>query len=182
MRAAWIVVVMLVLAVCIGRGEARAGASAPHQAVDTQPGKPPAAEQASPQAPTTATPTTSTAPPPSKAASVAEPPGAESPPAPAPLDLIALKDRLKGTKAIGVFTKIALKNQVDDLLDQFRKYYKGKAKITLKDLRRSYELLLMKVLSLVQDKDQTLASAIVASREAIWSLLANPKTFATLQT
>jgi len=103
-------------------------------------------------------------------------------PAPArPLDLNTLETQLKETKAIGLFTKITLKNQVDDLLGQFRRYYQGKAKLTLKDLRRSYDLLMMKVLTLLQDEDQRLASAIVASREAIWRLLANPKTFATLQ-
>jgi hypothetical protein len=32
------------------------------------------------------------------------------------LDLNALKEQLKETKAIGVFSKIALKNQVDDLM------------------------------------------------------------------
>jgi len=101
--------------------------------------------------------------------------------APTTLDLNALKERLKATKAIGVFTKIALKNQVDDLMKQFSEYYQGKSKLTMTDLRRSYNLLLMKVLSLLQDDDQTLASAIVSSREAIWSLLANPTTFATLQ-
>jgi len=37
------------------------------------------------------------------------------------------------------------------------------------------------VLSLLQDEDQELASAIVASREAIWALLADPKAFATLK-
>jgi hypothetical protein len=47
-------------------------------------------------------------------------------------------------------------------------------------LRRSYDLLLMKVLSLLQDADQTLAAAITSSREAIWGLLADPKKFATL--
>jgi len=95
--------------------------------------------------------------------------------------LAALKEQLKATKAIGVFTKLSLKNQVDDLLDQFRDYYQGKAKITMPELRRSYDLLMMKVLSLLQDSDQRLASAIVSSREAIWGLLANPKTFATLR-
>ena len=40
---------------------------------------------------------------------------------------------------------------------------------------------MMKVLSLLQEADQTLASAIVSSREAIWGLLADPKKFATLQ-
>jgi hypothetical protein len=103
-------------------------------------------------------------------------------PATAPsLDLKALEQRLRNTKAIGIFTKITLKNQVDDLLDEFGAYYNHKSKHTMKDLRRSYDLLLMKVLSLLQDKDQPLASAIVASREAIWALLADPKTFASLR-
>jgi hypothetical protein len=49
------------------------------------------------------------------------------------------------------------------------------------ELRRSYNLLLMKVLSLLQNKDQKLASAIVSSREAIWGLLSDPKKFANLE-
>ena len=97
------------------------------------------------------------------------------------LDLNALKAQLKATKAIGFFTKISLKNQVDDLMDQFREYYQGKAKLTMTELRRSYDLLMMKVLSLLQDKDQKLASAIVSSREAIWGLLSDPKKFANLE-
>ncbi len=107
---------------------------------------------------------------------------AAEPPAAVPeLDLKALKDQLRQTKAIGFLTKITLKNQVDDLMDRFREHYKGKAIPTMKDLRRSYDLLMMKVLSLLQDEDQQLASAIVASREAIWGLLADPVKFETLQ-
>jgi len=97
------------------------------------------------------------------------------------LDLNTLKKQLKETKAIGLFSKIALKNQVDDLLDDFRKYYQGKVKIDMTELRQSYNLLMMKVLSLLQDEDQKLAAAIVSSREAIWDFLADPKKFATLE-
>ena len=105
-----------------------------------------------------------------------------SPPAAAPtLDLDTLAKQLKETKAIGVFSKIALKNQIDDLLGEFRKYYQGNSKIDMAELRRSYNLLLMKVLSLLQDQDKKLSSAIVSSREAIWDLLADPKKFATLK-
>ena len=99
----------------------------------------------------------------------------------APLDLEALKMQLKETKAIGVFTKLALKNQVDDLLDKFRAHHNGKATPTVTELRQSYDLLMMKVLSLLQDHDQKLASEIVSSRERIWGLLVNPTTFAALQ-
>jgi len=104
-----------------------------------------------------------------------------APVAPLTLDLKALTEQLKATKAIGIFTKLALRNQVDDLLQQFREHYEGKTGRTMTELRQSYNLLMMKVLSLLQDDDQKLASAIVSSREAIWGLLANPKTFATLQ-
>ena len=97
------------------------------------------------------------------------------------LDLQALQDRLRQTKAIGFMTKLTLKGQVDDLLGRFHDHYRGKTKETMKELRRAYDLLMMKVLSLLQDADQQLASAIVASREAIWGLLADPVKFETLQ-
>ena len=147
----------------------------------TQPDTPPPAAkpEAPPPAPAAAPPPKTRTPSPQAARKV-PPPAAKTPAAPA-LDLDTLTQQLKETKAIGFFTKITLKNQVDDLLDQFREYYQGKAKLTKTDLRRSYDLLLMKVLSLLQDKDPKLASAIVSSREAIWDLLADPKKFATLQ-
>ncbi len=107
-------------------------------------------------------------------------PGSGKKEASPPLDLTALKTRLKETKAIGVFTKITLKNQVDDLLNQFRAYYQGRIKTTLAELRQPYDMLLLKVLSLLQDGDPELARAIVTSREAIWSILADPVKFATL--
>jgi hypothetical protein len=97
-----------------------------------------------------------------------------------PLDLASLETRLKETNAIGVLTKITLKNQVDDLLDQFRNFYQGKLKTTLAELRQPYDLLVLKVLSLLQDGDPALASAIAASREAIWGVLSDRAKFATI--
>jgi hypothetical protein len=96
------------------------------------------------------------------------------------LDLKSLGKRLRDTKAIGVFTKLSLKNQVDDLLSQFRTFHEGKSGAKLTTLRESYDLLIMKVLSLLQDSDTSLARDIAASRESIWSLLADPVKFATL--
>ena len=108
------------------------------------------------------------------------PPALEKQQASPPLDLVSLKNLLKETKAIGLFSKIALKNQVDDLLSQFRAYYQGSAKTTLAELRQRYDLLLLKVLSLLQDRDQSLATAIGASRESIWGILADREKFATI--
>ena len=102
------------------------------------------------------------------------------PQAAAPLDLKSLETRLKETQAIGVFTKLTLKNQIDALLDQFRAFYQGKVKTSLTELRRSYDMLVLKVLALLQEADPPLASAIAGSREAIWGILSNPAKFAAL--
>jgi len=125
---------------------------------------------------------------PQKQVAAAAPPKQAAAPAPpkhsaaAPtLDLDGLEARLKQTKAIGLMTKLSLKNKVDDLLAQFRQHHAGKPMPTVAELRRSYDLLMMKVLSLLQDHDQQLASDIVSSRERIWGLLADPKSFAALQ-
>jgi hypothetical protein len=125
---------------------------------------------------------------PQKQVASAAPPKQASAPAPpkqaaaAPtLEVTSLEARLKQTKAIGLMTKLSLKNKVDDLLDQFRQHHAGKPMPTVSELRRSYDLLMMKVLSLLQDRDQQLASDILTSRERIWGLLADPKSFAALQ-
>jgi len=107
-------------------------------------------------------------------------PGPEKPPASPPLDLTSLEKRLRETDAIGVFTKLTLKNQVDDLLDRFRAHYEGKTRTSLPELRQPFDLLMLKVLSLLQDRDSSLASAILASREAMWSILSDPAKFQSL--
>jgi hypothetical protein len=147
-----------------------------------------------PKAPATVAPATTVAPPkaplPKPAPAIASVPTptpqvmpkaaavpAEPQPAPAPLDFKSLATRLRQTKAIGVMTKLALKNQVDDLVDNFRAYHKRQGTATLAELRRNYDMLLLKVLSLLQDSDPPLARDIVKSRAAIWSILEDPKKF-----
>jgi hypothetical protein len=134
---------------------------------------PPPASQAAPAKPPAAV---ATAPAPTASIPKAAAPVPAKPPAPA-LDLASLETRLRETKAIGVFTKISLKNQVDDLLVKFRAYHKRQANTTIAELRQSYDLLLLKVLSLLQDSDPSLARDIVQSRAAIWGILSNPQKF-----
>ncbi|WP_322629169.1 hypothetical protein [Halothiobacillus sp.] len=123
----------------------------------------------------TPTPTVSSPPAPTKTA-VAQGGGKVAP----ALDLNSLETRLRETSALGVFTKLALKNQVNDLLDKFRAYYQGRASTTLAQLRQPYDMLIMKVLALIQNGDPPLAKDILNSREAIWSVLADPKKFSNL--
>jgi hypothetical protein len=106
--------------------------------------------------------------------------GVQKPSTPPSLDLSSLEKRLRETKAIGVFTKITLKNQVDDLVDQFRDYHGKRGKNSLAELRQRFDMLLLKLLTLLQDNDPTLARTIVASREAIWSMLIDSEKFKTI--
>lgn len=119
---------------------------------------------------------------PEQASTAAKPPVAVpapvQPPASPPLDLAGLEQRLRDTHAIGVFTKLTLRNQVNDLLEEFREFHDGKINVPLAELRQQYEQLLLKVVTLLQDADGPLASAVASSREAIWGVLVNPKTFA----
>jgi hypothetical protein len=144
-----------------------AAVPAPDQAAAKPAAKPAAPEAKAPSRPAAVAPSSAKAAPVAKAAAP-------------PLDLKALETELKETKAIGVMTKLSIKNQVDDLLSQFRAFYQGNLKITLAELRRPFDLLVLKLLSLLQDSDPTLAAAIVASREAIWGILSDRTKFASL--
>jgi hypothetical protein len=100
---------------------------------------------------------------------------------PAPtLDVAALKERLRSTDAIGVFTKLALKNQMDDLLQQVRAQHQAGGAGGVNALRQPYDMLVLKVLAVVQDGDPSLARMISGSREAIWGILADPVKFNAL--
>lgn len=96
------------------------------------------------------------------------------------LDLTSLEQRLRDTRAIGIFTKLSLKNQVDDLLAHFRSFHHGQVPPTLPQLRQNFELLLIKVVTVLQDGDATLATAVSTSREALWSILSDPQKFANI--
>jgi len=178
---------------------------APEQSVPSTPvpPPPPAPAPPAPASAPTSTPTTPSATKasgatsgravskPSETAGTAAPksaPAAEPAPKPAApesaktqtLDLGSLEQRLKDTKAIGVFTKLSLKNQVDDLLGELRAFHNGTAKTPTAELRQKYDTLMIKVLTLLQDGDPQLASAIASSREALWGILMDPKKFAQI--
>ena len=102
-------------------------------------------------------------------------------PKPAPtLDVAGLTARLRSTSAVGVFTKLALKNQMDDLMLQFRVQHEGGGASGVKALRQPYDMLVLKVLAVLQDDDPSLAQMISGSREAIWAILADPVKFNAL--
>jgi hypothetical protein len=108
--------------------------------------------------------------------------GVESPTAMPPsadaLDFTSLVKRLRKTKAINLVTKVAVKNQSDDLLDEFRAYHMRHGTATLADLRRHYDSLFSRLHLLLQDADPPLARDIDRSRAALWEILTDPSKFA----
>lgn len=95
-------------------------------------------------------------------------------PAPTPLDIKSLETRLRETNAISVVSKLALQNQMEDLMERLRGFFQGRTQSSLAQLRQSYDLLVMKAIALLQDADPPLAGAIASSRESIWAVLSDP--------
>jgi hypothetical protein len=119
-----------------------------------------------------------------------EPPAAEAPPPapspepaqpepPPPISLEELGQRIKATPAIGTFSKLALKNDIDDLIDALRRYHENKEG-DLDALHTRYEALVLKLMTLLEQEEPELALALGRSRQAIWSRLVNPVEFAKL--
>jgi hypothetical protein len=61
-------------------------------------------------------------------------------------------------------------------MKQFRTHHQS-GQPSVASLRQPYDMLVLKVLSVVQDKDPALARAISGSREAIWGILADREKF-----
>ena len=97
-------------------------------------------------------------------------------PAPPQLDIDTLIERLKQTSAIGVLTKLVLRSNVNDLIDEVKRYKRSKA--TQKQLDRikaHFNGLLLKVLALL-DEDPKLAQDIQCARDSLWHHLMEVKT------
>jgi len=158
-----------------------------------EPAPPPPAPEA--PAPPSAAPAPRGAEPAPHAALLAPPVAEPAPPAPAPepeiheaappaapqLSLEELGDRIKATPAIGVFTKLALKNDIDDLVDALRTY-PARKRGDVDALHERYEALVLKLMTLLEDAEPELALALGRSRDRIWSKLVDPVEFAKLTT
>jgi len=90
------------------------------------------------------------------------------------LDINALIERLRRTHAIGMFTKLAIRSDAMDLMDQVKAWRAHHRDCSLKDLRARFDGLLLKVLALL-DGDPALARDISRAREDIWRSLLEVK-------
>ena len=170
------------LAVCAASA-ALFACNEPDTITSSEPAEPPRAEKApapeeSPPPvvakPPDAAPTPTPAPPPEAA-----PPAA--PPAEPAISLQELGTRIKQTPALGTFSKLSLKNDLDDLVDGLRGYHARKEG-DLEVLHQRYEALVLKLLALLEEDEPELALALSRSRERIWKRLVDPVEFAKLNT
>ncbi len=106
----------------------------------------------------------------------AAPPPIARAPEPA-LDVKALKLRLRETGGIGVFDKLTLKRELDNLLSRLRSHHESGQANGIAQLRAPFNALVQKVLAALRDGDPDLARVILASREAIWAILSDPVKF-----
>ncbi len=95
------------------------------------------------------------------------------------LNLATLEDRLKDTKAISPFRKLALKGEIDDLLGQIRQAHLSGGREEVSKLRPQYNAMIDKIYAMLKT-DPKLGQDILASRQAIWNLLSDQTQFASL--
>ncbi|MBI2360055.1 MAG: hypothetical protein HYV04_14370 [Deltaproteobacteria bacterium] len=93
-------------------------------------------------------------------------------------DVDDLIERVRNSSAIGVFTKLSLRSQVEGLVEDLRRFHEvGRNDPPLRRLHKRFNLLMMKLMSLLQDRDPKLSSDIYQAREALWSKLADREEF-----
>ena len=91
------------------------------------------------------------------------------------VDIENLKTRLKKTDAIGFFTKLALRNDLMDLVDAIKRYRKKSTlPAHMKELRARFDGLLLKIITLLDD-DPDLSRDLYVGRESIWKSLLEVK-------
>ncbi len=81
-----------------------------------------------------------------------------------------LIERLKKTDAIGMFTKLALRSNVLDLMGMIKAYHRHVSKYSLKALRARFDGLILTVLALLNG-DPKLSRDISLGRNQIWNSL-----------
>ncbi len=95
-------------------------------------------------------------------------------------DLNALVSRISQSKALGLFTKLSLKHDIDGLLENVRKYHDGSGDGSLEQLHERYDVLVHKLMILLQEKDGELVKSIDDGRDKLWAILSDHEKFASI--
>ncbi len=99
---------------------------------------------------------------------------------PAPFDPQRLEQGLRKTSAVGAFTKLSLAGEANRLHQALDAHHSGRGGASLQELEERYDLLINKILLLIQDKDTALAAELAAAREPMWATLSSADGFRAL--
>jgi hypothetical protein len=92
-------------------------------------------------------------------------------------DLHKLADALAKSDAVGWVEKLRLKSSIDELIGRMRDYHRGARRYTLAQLQEQYDLLMMRIAGLLQDKDKVLHGRLCNAWHSIWSALQDRQRF-----
>ena len=95
-------------------------------------------------------------------------------------DLDVLVERIIHTKSLGFLTKLSLKKDTDKFLRSMRNYHDGTKNDSLEQLHERYDIMVHKLMFLVQEKDAELSKFIDDGRDQLWTILSDESKFANL--
>jgi hypothetical protein len=87
------------------------------------------------------------------------------------VDFEILEKEIRKTRAIGGLTKLKLSGDINKMVNALKTYHAGDSPLTLEQHREQYDLLYMKVVSQVQDKDPELFNKLCNAWDPLWAEL-----------
>ena len=87
------------------------------------------------------------------------------------VDFETLEKKIRKTSAIGGLSKLKLSGDINKMVADLKTYHAGDSPHTLEQHREQYDLLYMKVVSQVQDKDPELFNQLCNAWDPIWAEL-----------
>ncbi len=87
------------------------------------------------------------------------------------VDFEILEKEIRKTSAIGGLSKLKLSGDINKMVDALKTYHAGDSPHTLEQHREQYDLLYMKVVSQVQDKDPELFNKLCNAWDPLWAEL-----------
>jgi hypothetical protein len=91
------------------------------------------------------------------------------------VDFKTLETKIRNTNAIGGFAKLRLSSDIKQMLADLKSYQAGESSLTLEQHREQYDLLYMKIVSQVQEKDPELHQQLCNAWDPIWTELQDEK-------
>jgi hypothetical protein len=93
------------------------------------------------------------------------------------LDLGDLERRLRRTDALGIFAKLALKERLDSLIQDFALFHEGRRDTNRQDLKARFDGLLTDTAAMLRKGDPALSATIEAAHRGLWTVVSDPGKF-----